>query len=167
MQKNNKLKILSLSILCLLTGCDGHSSKDDLIKFVENNRQSRLENKNKTTPTKLTRFQAVSYEANSYRDPFSMSVGDTKQKPTSSLQGSPVTALEFVGTITKPNAIYAYIIAPDKIIYQVKVGDSIGDKGGKVSRITENQVDVLEFTDADKDLPPISRTITLQLRSSP
>jgi type IV pilus assembly protein PilP len=48
-----------------------------------------------------------------------------------------------VGTLTKPGLTYA-LLQTDKSVFQVKVGNYVGQNLGMVTRITDSEVDIKE-----------------------
>lgn len=58
------------------------------------------------------------------------------------LENYPLRSLRFTGTLTDNGQIAAYILTPDDMIYQVKVGDTVGNEAGKVLKITPDELDI-------------------------
>jgi type IV pilus assembly protein PilP len=56
----------------------------------------------------------------------------------------PLKALQFVGILTQNKQTFAYIMAPDNMIYKVKSGDLIGDKYGKITKIDSDHIEISE-----------------------
>jgi Tfp pilus assembly protein PilP len=106
----------------------------------------------------------VVFQTNSGRSPFE-SQGETVKvaNPASlslhPLQGYALSALKFKGTVTQNNEIFAFILAPDDKLYQIKLGDIIGDHYGKIIHIYPNRLEVLEKVAPNQ---AATRTVTLQ-----
>jgi type IV pilus assembly protein PilP len=60
------------------------------------------------------------------------------------LENYPLDSIRMVGTLQKPGLSYA-LLQVDKAVFQVKVGNYIGQNFGKIVRITENEVDLKEI----------------------
>ncbi len=136
---------------CLLCGCK--SEQNDLKAFVATTKQQVMTEHKQITqsipalPKPVTYQRAVATNASSQ-----VVVGDP-------LKSYPVSSYVFTGTLTQDNAISAYVMAPDKMIYQVKKGDTLGDQHGTVSNIQE---DHLEITEMSADNKP--KVTSLQLK---
>ena len=66
---------------------------------------------------------------------------DRRREP---LENYPIDTLKMVGTLQKPGLSYALIEA-DRTVYQVKVGNYMGQNFGLVTRISETAVDLKEI----------------------
>lgn len=100
----------------------------------------------------------IIYTAHPERSPFSMRA-PLRNASISPLLVYPVSMLKFVGTMTENDYNFAYVIAPDNKLYQVKIGDKIGDNG-VVSRVYPDHMDVLEKSNESG----AQRVVTLQLK---
>jgi len=80
------------------------------------------------------------------------------------LEAYPLDTLTMVGTLQKPNLRYALIRA-EGVIYQVKVGNYIGQNFGIITRLDENEVDVKEVVQ-DAAGEWVERATTLQLQEN-
>lgn len=74
----------------------------------------------------------------------------------------PIRSLQFVGTIVKNKHISAYIMTPDNKVYSVNLGDVIGDSYGKITKINNDHIEILEQT--NKLGKPTERIVTLLLK---
>lgn len=80
------------------------------------------------------------------------------------LEFFPIDTLVMVGTLQRGGAKVALLRA-DKSVYQVQVGNYIGQNFGRISRITETSMDVMEkVQDAAGDW--VERVSTLQLQEN-
>jgi Tfp pilus assembly protein PilP len=75
----------------------------------------------------------------------------------------PVSMLKFTGILHKKKNIIGYIAAPDNKIYQVSIGDDLGNRGGKVVVIDQNHIEILEF-DSQNGEKPTQHLVTLQIK---
>ena len=80
------------------------------------------------------------------------------------LEAYPVDAIAMVGTLQRPNLRYALLRA-DGVVYQIKVGNYIGQNFGIVTRIDENEVALKEIVQ-DAAGEWVERTTTLQLQEN-
>lgn len=80
------------------------------------------------------------------------------------LESYPVDAIAMVGTLQRPNLRYALLRA-DGVVYQIKVGNYIGQNFGIVTRIDENEVALKEVVQ-DAAGEWVERTTTLQLQEN-
>jgi type IV pilus assembly protein PilP len=60
------------------------------------------------------------------------------------LEAYPLDALKMVGTLEKPGLSYA-LIQVDKSVFQVKVGNYIGQNFGMITKITDTEVELKEI----------------------
>lgn len=86
---------------------------------------------------------------------------DRRREP---LEAFPLDALAMVGAIRKSDALVA-LIKMDKAIYQVRVGNYMGQNFGLVTKITETELTLKEIVqDATGDW--VERFSTMQLQES-
>jgi type IV pilus assembly protein PilP len=163
--KTVMLRCVALSFLILLSGCSSNRHIRDLQQYVEN-----LKKAAGATPTPAPNpFKPpppVVFQANGDRSPFE-SQGETVKTVNPAtlslhpLQGYALSALKFKGIVTQNNEIFAFILAPDNKLYQIKLGDIIGDHYGKIIHIYPDRLEVLEKVAATAN-QATTRTVTLQ-----
>lgn len=86
---------------------------------------------------------------------------DRRREP---LEAFPLDALTMVGAIRKANSLVA-LVKMDKAIYQVRVGNYMGQNFGLVTKITETELTLKEIVqDATGDW--VERFSTMQLQES-
>jgi type IV pilus assembly protein PilP len=78
------------------------------------------------------------------------------------LEAFPMDSMSMVGSVTKNGQQYA-LLRVDNLLYQVKVGDYLGQNYGKITRISETEVSLREVVQ-DAAGEWIERTSTLQLQ---
>lgn len=78
------------------------------------------------------------------------------------LEAYPLDNLGMVGSVSKQGRQYALLKA-DNLLYQVKVGDYIGQNYGKITKISETEIALREIVQ-DAAGEWIERTTTLQLQ---
>lgn len=60
------------------------------------------------------------------------------------LENFPLDSIKMVGTLQKPGLSYA-LLQVDKSVFQVKTGNHIGQNFGRVTKITDTEVELLEI----------------------
>jgi type IV pilus assembly protein PilP len=137
-----------------LSGC-GDGGIQEINQWMQEVRQqTRVSIKPLSAPKKFTPY---AYDAKGREDPYSpnkLAVAFAKAKGTGTihpnlerrreaLESYPLDTLHMVGTLSKPGMTYGLIQA-DKSVYQVKVGNYIGQNFGMITRITESEIDLKE-----------------------
>lgn len=166
-----------LSLLAVLQGCG--NPHEELQAWMD---QQRREAKPRVTPLVPPRkFDPQPYLGVQAQDPFStqkLQVALKRESQQSSsllaaemkrrrepLEAYPLDALTMVGSVTRKGAPTALIKA-DNLLYQIKVGEYIGQNYGRVTRITETEVTLREIVQ-DTIGEWIERTSTLTLQERP
>lgn len=103
----------------------------------------------------------ILYTAHPERSPFNREAPLNQE--LSPLLMYPVSMLKFMGTMTINGDNFAYVIAPDNKLYQVKIGDRIGDHGGVVNHISFDHMDIME-ENAETNTHEAQHIVTLQLK---
>ena len=149
------MKSIYFALICLLlTGCGGDEFQD-LRDFVKN---SGADMRGKIPPppsVKLYEPFAYVNDAN-LSDPFkprkpevspSGKRGENEpdlNRPKEALEEFPLESLRMVGYVLKAKTGYAVIRAPDKKLYQVKVGNYIGMNFGLIKKISDSEIEIKE-----------------------
>ncbi|SIR85407.1 type IV pilus assembly protein PilP [Sphaerotilus natans] len=171
------LALLVLTGLAGLSGCsDPH---EELRAWMEEQRRVA---KPQVSPLVAPRkFDPQPYAAFSQTEPFSSQKmqGALKQEsrqPNSllaaemnrrrePLEAYPLDALMMVGSVVRGGRPYALLKA-DNLLYQVKVGDYLGQNYGRVTRITETEIALRELVpDTLGEIVERASTLTLQERA--
>ena len=166
-KQKNKLKIISFGIIILfsLIGCSNHSEYKNIEQSIQELRKNIITQRKKIPPYQQHFPQGVTYKSQKLRDPFKQAAEVTDKKSTN-LDASisyPINMLKFIGTLSKNNTVFAYILGPDNKIYQVKEGDPLGDHNGKILHIYPNRLEIGE-QDSDNPNRNAQRIVTLQLK---
>lgn len=150
-------KIVSAAfLLSVLTAC-GNGDDVEIKTWME---QVKKETPTRVTPvTEPKLFVPVSYESGDLIDPFDsskLSVVFARMKaandnglkpdfdrPKEALEGYPLESLSMVGTIENKKTLQA-LIRVEKAVYPVIVGAYVGLNFGKIVRITDSRVELLE-----------------------
>ena len=98
---------------------------------------------------------------NEARQPNSVIAGELNRRKQA-LESYPLDSMSMVGLLTRQGRPHA-LIKVDKLLYQVKLGDYLGQNFGKVTKITETEVTMREIVQ-DTIGEWIERVSTLQLQ---
>lgn len=97
------------------------------------------------------------------RQPNSLIAGEVNRRKEP-LEAYPLDSMSMVGSVARSGRPFA-LLKVDNLLYQVKVGDYLGQNYGKITRITETEVGVREvIQDAAGEW--IERPTALQLQES-
>ncbi len=158
-----------LTAVFFLFSCDGSQPFKDLRAYVENLKQKKVEpSKDDIVRSREEAEPAsVKYEAEKRRSPFEiLDVAPAKGvQTTNPLQAYPLDMLRFVGTVSQQDKTSAFISAPNNKIYQVKVGDVLGDRDSRVVSIESDRISLMEEY-SENGSAPIKRVVTLQLKEA-
>ena len=147
---------ISSWLLVSLSGC-GDGGVQDVSQWMKEVReQTKIAIKPLSEPKKFAPF---TYDAKGREDPYSpnkLAIALAKSKKDSgsihpdldrrreALESYPLDNLRMVGTLAKPGLTYALLQA-DKSVFQVKVGNYIGQNLGMVIKITDTEVEIKEI----------------------
>lgn len=167
--------IFSLLLPIVLSGC-GDGGVQELSQWMKDVRQhTRASIKPLSEPKK---FEPFTYDAKGREDPYSpnklasalakarKSGGiqpdlDRRREP---LESYPLDTMHMVGTLIKPGLTYGVLLV-DKSIFHVKVGNYIGQNLGRVTRITDSAVEIVE-TVQDASGEWVEREAKLELQET-
>ena len=150
--------IMSITLLVSLSACsDGGMS--DLENYV-NSVRSRPASRIAPLPEFKT-YETFAYSASNLRDPFVMFENEAELAQSAALNTSgpqpdtkrnketleqyPLDTLRFVGQLEKDNEQWAIITSPDSLVHRVKAGNYIGQNFGKITQISESQIEITEL----------------------
>ena len=142
--------LLALLVLSLtLAACGG--SRGDLEKWV-------AEVKARPAPPleplpAMQQFETFEYTAQTLRDPFDQTFsgeGSSGPRPDPSrrkqtLEMFSLDSLKMVGTLGAGKNLVGLVMAPDKVTYQVKPGDYMGQSDGRVTGVFEDRIELVEL----------------------
>lgn len=142
-------------LLFVLAGC-GEGGPDSVSQWMKDTRQqTRVSIKPLSEPKKFIPF---TYEAGDREDPYSpnkLAIALAKanggggaiqpdlERRREALEAYPLDTLQMVGTLARPGLTYA-LLQVDKSVFQVKVGNYIGQNLGMITKITDTEVELKE-----------------------
>ena len=166
--------VLAVSSACMLSACSGE--QEELTVWMEQQKREVKPNVQPLVPPR--KFDPAPYAAAQAVDPFSnqklaVALKQEARQPNSllaaetnrrkePLEAFPMDSMSMVGSVTKNGQQYA-LLRVDNLLYQVKVGDYLGQNYGKITRISETEVTLREVVQ-DAAGEWIERTGTLQLQ---
>lgn len=166
--------VLVVSSVCTLSACSGE--QEELTVWMEQQKREVKPNVQPLVPPR--KFDPAPYAGAQSIDPFSnqkLAVAVTQADRQSNslvaaernrrkepLEAYPMDSMSMVGSVTKNGQQYA-LLRVDNLLYQVKVGDYLGQNYGKITRISETEVTLREVVQ-DAAGEWIERTGTLQLQ---
>lgn len=177
MTAKNLLWIMMVGLgVAALQGCS--APEDELKGWMEQQQREVHPNVKPLSPPK--QFNPEHYTMTDAVDPFSaqklsVALKQEARQPNSllaaemnrrkePLEAFPLDNMAMVGSVKKKSGEYA-LLKVDNLLYQVKVGDYIGQNYGKITKISETEVTVREIVqDAAGEV--IERPTSLQLQES-
>ena len=159
----NRFRAMGLmaSMLCLpvlLSGCsDGNMQ--ELQSYVAKTKADAKRNKRIEPLPTFVPYETYSFKSGNGRDPFAISIGGNKKQQQASdngirpdpnrrkeaLEEYPLDSLRMVGTLERDDVTSAIIKASDGTIHRVKVGNYMGQNYGRIIRITDDKIDLVEI----------------------
>ena len=165
---------LALALAGLLAACA--PEQEELSQWMEQQRREVKPNVEPLTPPK--RFDPQPYALTQSVEPFSLqkltvALKQEARQPNSllasemnrrkePLEAYPLDSMSMVGSLTKQRMPYA-LLKVDNLLYQVKVGDYLGQNYGRITRIGETEITLREVVQ-DAAGEWIERPTTLQLQ---
>lgn len=160
--------------LALLTGCS--PDHEELRSWMEQQRREAKPNVKPLQPPK--KFDPQPYSASLAVEPFSnqklsVAIKQEAKQPNSllaaemnrrkePLEAYPLDSMTMVGSVNKQGQPYA-LLRVDNLLYQVKVGDYLGQNYGRIMKIGETEIVLRELV-MDSGGEMIERPATLQLQ---
>lgn len=171
-------RLLPLLMLGALQGC-GDAGVQEVRQWMDEVRSQTPIKIQKISPPKT--FTPFTYGAKDQPDPYSPAkldialakLGGKAANPISPnlerrrevLESFPLDTVRMVGTLQKPGLSYA-LLQVDSAVYQVKVGNYVGQNFGLVTRITETEVELKEVV-RDAGGEWTERMAKLELQETP
>lgn len=147
-----------LCLPVLLSGCSD-SNMQELRNYVAKTKEEAKRNKHIAPLPTFVPYETYAFKSSNGRDPFAISIGGKEQQQQASdngikpdpnrrkeaLEEYPLDSLRMVGTLERDNSVSAIIKASDGTIHRVKVGNYMGQNYGRIIRITDDKVDLVEI----------------------
>lgn len=169
-------KVAAVAAAAVLAGCG--AQQDELQQWMA---QQRNEVKPNVEPLAAPKkFEAQPYRMADGTDPFSaqklsVALRQETRQPSSllaaemnrrkePLEAYPLDSMSMVGSVSRQGRQYA-LLKVDRLLYQVKAGDYLGQNFGKVVKITETDVSLREIVQ-DAAGEWIERMSSLQLQET-
>jgi type IV pilus assembly protein PilP len=165
---------LALLAAASLAGCA--ADHDELRQWMDQQRREIKPNVEALQPPK--KFDPQPYQSVQAVDPFSMqklsvALKQEARQPNSllaaemnrrkePLEAYPLDSMSMVGSVNRQGQPYA-LLRVDQLLYQVKVGDYLGQNYGRITRIGETEITLREVVQ-DAAGEWIERPATLQLQ---
>jgi len=158
----------------LLAGCGAET--EELQSWMEQQRREAKPNVTPLQPPK--KFDPQPYQAAQGVEPFSnqkltVAIRQESRQPNSllaaelnrrkePLESYPLDSMNMVGSVARSGRPFALLRA-DNLLYQVKVGDYLGQNYGRITQISETDINLREIVQ-DAAGEWIERPATLQLQ---
>ncbi len=153
--KHTKLALFATLTAAALAGCD--SDMNDLQQFVAETKQKHQGRVDPLPP--FFEYETVTYTETGLRDPFKPSqaaattvVAASSGGPRPSdnrrreaLEGFPLDSLKMVGILKQRTSSWALVQDKDGTIHRVQPGNYAGQNHGKITRISENEINLVEL----------------------
>lgn len=179
----SKNRVLPLAALLLLTGVAGCTSdgQDDLRGWMQQLRSTTKPRAMQLTEPK--QFVPSDYQVEGSADPFNPQkltqalrretsqsvanvslIGPELARRKQPLEGYPLDVIRMVGSLNKEGEPTA-LVSVDKLLYQVRVGNYLGQNYGKIMAINETSMDLREVVQ-DSSGDWIERPTKIELREA-
>ena len=168
--------LVVVGYVALLSACSG--DQQELAQWMDQQRKEVKPNVQPISPPK--KFDPQPYTAGEVVEPFStqklaVAIKQESRQPNSLLQSEinrrpepleayPLDSVTMVGSVTRGKQPFV-LLKVDKLLYQVKLGDYIGQNYGKIIKITETDMSLREIVQ-DASGEWIERTSSIQLQEN-
>lgn len=157
MIRSRKAAIAAFGLAAALTGCADQDVNDVKAWMEDTRRQTPVKVAKIAEPKTFVPFTYGGRDSIDPYDPSKLAVALAKlqgktasgikpdlERPREPLESLPLDTLTMVGTLEKVGLSHALVQA-DKNVFQVKVGNYIGQNFGRITRISESGVDLKEI----------------------
>jgi len=142
------------SMVLVACGKDTLTDLEDYVQRVKGRRPGPID-----PPPAFEPIDSFSFEPENRRDPFVLEhrnvtttaapvvhgIVPDPSRPKEALERFPLDALAMVGTLAQGDTIRALIKTPDRTLFQVSVGNYLGTDHGRITRITEDKIELTEL----------------------
>ena len=166
--------LMALIVSSMLAACG--ADEQELQQWMDSEKKSTFPKVDPLDPPK--KFDPQPYTSATEIDPFSSRKMGSALKSESGemtearrremnrrkepLESFPLDSMAMVGSVVKGGQQFA-LLRVDKLLYQVKVGDYLGENSGRIMKITETEITLRESV-FDAANEPVERIGTLQLQ---
>jgi type IV pilus assembly protein PilP len=151
--RRTSLAVLAVLVSGQLAGCTADT--DELQGWMDQQRREAKPSVTALIPPK--KFDPAPYSSAQAVEPFSAL--NRRKEP---LEFFTLDGMSMVGSVTKQGRPFA-LLKVDSLLYQVKVGDYLGQNYGKITKITETEIALREIVQ-DAAGEWIERPSSLQLQ---
>lgn len=159
--------------LLSLAGCTGDN--EEIRTWMEQQHQIVKPNVPPVYPPK--KFDPQAYEGASGVEPFgtqklvaatagpkapNATVAREQKRPPEHLESFPLDSMQMVGSLIRAGKPHA-LVKVENLLYDVKIGDHMGQNFGEIIKITENEITLREWVQ-DAAGEWVERTTSLQLQ---
>ena len=171
---STRVAVIGIAAATLVAGCG--ANHEELQQWMEQQRREVKPNVPPLSPPK--KFDPHPYAALQNVEPFSnqkltVAIKQESRQPNSLLAGEinrrkepleafPLDSMGMVGSLARAGQPFA-LLRVDNLLYQVKVGDYLGQNYGRITKIAETEIALREIVQ-DAAGEWIERTSTLQLQ---
>lgn len=167
--------LLGLMVAISMAGCGG-SDHQDIRQWME---ESSRDLRGRIPPLpELKPFPIVSYEASNLPDPFSSNRIEPEKKdgggkkpdfdrPKEQLENYPLEVVKFIGLVSKgKNTVRHALVQVEGLVYQVSVGNYIGQNFGRIAKITDGEIVLIEIVQdpSGQTTDWVERQVNLELQ---
>ncbi|MEO6352165.1 MAG: pilus assembly protein PilP [Oxalobacteraceae bacterium] len=164
-------------LLVSLGGC-GDGDQVEVTQWMDGvKRETKIVVRKIEDPKQFTPFSYAAQDAVDPFNPIKLSVALAKMQAKSNgalkpnfdrrreaLEDYPLDAMKMVGTLQKPGLSYA-LVQVDKAVFQIKVGNYVGQNFGMVTKVTEAAIELKEIVQ-DASGEWAERQVKLELQES-
>lgn len=158
MSSSRWLLIILMVSAVVISGCSASNSNQDLKDFIAENKR-RPPGIVEAAP-KIQAYESFTYDAYRLRGPFDPPVtaeiqqliisssGNVKpdfSRQKERLEQFDLASLSMVGTVQKSGVIWALVRDTDGGIERIKPGNYLGSNHGKITRLSESQIELIEI----------------------
>jgi len=147
-----------IGVCCSLLACSENPSADleDYVRTTKSQQKSKIDPLPEFQP-----YESFAYQATDLRDPFTAptfshtravtnvpsnnGIKPDFDRPTEPLEEFPLDSLRMVGTLEQRQDQWALINDTDGTIHRVQPGNYAGQNHGKITRITDFEVELTEI----------------------
>jgi type IV pilus assembly protein PilP len=158
-----KLIVVAVILSGAISGCSAVDPTADLEQYVRETQERQRPHIEPLPEIKPYKTFLYGARLDEYRTPFAPSSGGggealPQQKPAyasgpkpdlnrrkEALEQFPLDALRMQGTVVQNGVSWGIVIAPDKSVHRVQVDNYLGRNFGRISRVTEDSIEVMEL----------------------